>query len=99
MVGVAVVFAVAFAVVLGLTVALAFGAYTFPEVAVVTGAAVVTTSAGVPVVIGAVVAGVVPAGVGVTVRFVPGVVVHPATTRPPTSTATRASSRAVFAIN
>lgn len=90
-------FAVAFAVVFGLAVVFAFGADTFPEVAVVT--AVVTTSAGVPVVMGAVVARVVPAGVGVTVRFVPGVVVHPATTRPPTSTATRASSRAVFAIN
>ena len=64
----AVVFAVAFAVVFGLTVAVTFG-----MVGIVTGADVMTTSAGVPVVIGAVVAWVVPAGVEVPIVMLPGI--------------------------
>lgn len=103
MVGVAVVFAVAFAVTFAVAFAVTF-AVTFGMVGTVVSTVVTTTSvttwAGVPVVIGRVVAWVVPVGVGVaTVMLRGNSVSHPATKRQPTSTATRASSRAVFAIN
>lgn len=69
-------------------------------VATVVTAATVTISAGVEIVAGAVVECVVPAGVEVTIVMSPEFgSEHPAAKRPPTSTATRASSRAVFAIN
>ena len=68
--------------------------------AIVIGSGAVTISTGVSVERGAVGAMVVPAGVVVMTVTLPGVgVVHPATNRPPTSTATRASSRADFVIS
>ena len=92
--------AVAFGVAFGVGVAFAVGSVMFAVGSIVIGAGAVTISTGVSVAIGAVVARVVSDGVEVMTVTLLGVpVVHPATNRPPTSTAIRASSRADFAIN
>ena len=79
----------------------AFGAVVFTGVAVTSIVTGIATEVWVSFVTDVTVSTTVVAGVGVVVVFVPGVLVvqHPANRSPPTSTATRASSRAFFAIN